>query len=31
VIDRAFAMQDAAEAHRYLESGEHIGKVLLVR
>jgi putative PIG3 family NAD(P)H quinone oxidoreductase len=31
VVDRAFAMQDAAEAHRYLESGEHIGKVLLVR
>jgi putative PIG3 family NAD(P)H quinone oxidoreductase len=31
VIDRAFAMQDAAEAHRYLDSGEHIGKVLLVR
>jgi putative PIG3 family NAD(P)H quinone oxidoreductase len=31
VVDRVFAMQDAAEAHRYLESGEHIGKVLLVR
>jgi putative PIG3 family NAD(P)H quinone oxidoreductase len=31
VVDRAFAMQDAAEAHRYLDSGDHIGKVLLVR
>jgi putative PIG3 family NAD(P)H quinone oxidoreductase len=31
VIDRVFALQDAAEAHRYLDSGEHIGKVLLVR
>ncbi|MCW2566227.1 MAG: quinone oxidoreductase [Mycobacterium sp.] len=31
VVDRVFAMQDAAEAHRYLDSGEHIGKVLLVR
>jgi putative PIG3 family NAD(P)H quinone oxidoreductase len=31
VIDRVFAMQDAAEAHRYLDSGEHFGKVLLVR
>jgi putative PIG3 family NAD(P)H quinone oxidoreductase len=31
VIDRVFAMQDAAEAHRHLDSGDHIGKVLLVR
>lgn len=31
VVDRALALQDAAEAHRILESGEIIGKVLLVR
>ena len=31
VIDRAFAMADAADAHRYFEQGNHIGKVLLVR
>jgi putative PIG3 family NAD(P)H quinone oxidoreductase len=31
VVDRALALQDAAEAHRVVESGEHIGKVLLVR
>jgi putative PIG3 family NAD(P)H quinone oxidoreductase len=31
VIDRVLAMQDAAEAHRVVASGEHIGKVLLVR
>ena len=29
VIDRAFPLADAAEAHRIVESGEHIGKVLL--
>jgi NADPH2:quinone reductase len=29
VIDREFPLADAAEAHRYLESGEHIGKVVL--
>lgn len=31
VIDRVLAMQDAAEAHRVVASGEHVGKVLLVR
>ncbi|GAA3387299.1 NAD(P)H-quinone oxidoreductase [Cryptosporangium minutisporangium] len=31
IIDRAIALQDAAEAHRVLESGEATGKVLLVR
>jgi len=31
VIDRVLAMQDAAEAHRAIAAGEHIGKVLLVR
>jgi len=30
VIDRALAMADAAEAHRVVEAGEHVGKVLLV-
>lgn len=29
VIDRTFTMTDAAEAHRYLETGDHIGKVVL--
>ena len=29
-IDRTFALADVAEAHRYLESRESIGKVLLV-
>lgn len=31
VLDRTFALADAAAAHRYLEQGEHVGKVLLVR
>ncbi|NUS74465.1 MAG: NAD(P)H-quinone oxidoreductase [Corynebacteriales bacterium] len=31
VIDKAFALADAADAHRYLEDGAQIGKVLLVR
>jgi putative PIG3 family NAD(P)H quinone oxidoreductase len=31
VIDRTVPMPDAAEAHRLLEAGVHIGKVLLVR
>jgi putative PIG3 family NAD(P)H quinone oxidoreductase len=30
VIDRAFALEDAARAHVYLQSGEHRGKVLLI-
>ncbi len=29
VIDRVLALEDAAEAHRLLDSSEHIGKVLL--
>ena len=31
VIDRKIPMANAAEAHRILEDGDHIGKVLLVR
>ncbi|HEX8526963.1 zinc-binding dehydrogenase, partial [Allosphingosinicella sp.] len=29
VIDRVFPLSDAAEAHRRMESGEHIGKIVL--
>ena len=29
VIDRTFALQDAAEAHRYIESRQAVGRVLL--
>ncbi len=29
VIDRTFAFKDVAQAHAYLESGAHVGKVLL--
>jgi NADPH:quinone reductase-like Zn-dependent oxidoreductase len=29
VIDRILTLDDAAEAHRLVESSEHIGKVLL--
>jgi len=29
IIDRTFALADAADAHRLVESSEHIGKVLL--
>jgi NADPH:quinone reductase-like Zn-dependent oxidoreductase len=29
VVDRAFPLAEAAEAHRLMESSEHIGKVLL--
>ena len=29
VVDRVVPMADAAEAHRAIESGEHVGKVLL--
>ena len=28
-VDRSFPFQDAAEAHRYIESRENLGKVLL--
>lgn len=29
VIDRVFPLADAADAHRRLESGEHVGKIVL--
>ncbi|MGN6331013.1 MAG: NAD(P)H-quinone oxidoreductase [Motilibacteraceae bacterium] len=29
VVDRSYPMSEAAQAHRYIDSGEHIGKVLL--
>lgn len=29
VIDRTFPMEDAANAHRHMESGAHIGKIVL--
>ena len=29
IVDRTFAMADVAEAHRWLESGDNVGKVLL--
>ena len=28
-VDKVFALEDAAEAHAYLEAGEHVGKVVL--
>ncbi|MFD9795118.1 NAD(P)H-quinone oxidoreductase [Streptomyces sp. NPDC059070] len=31
VVDREVALRDAAEGHRVLEGGGHVGKVLLVR
>jgi putative PIG3 family NAD(P)H quinone oxidoreductase len=31
IIDRKIAMADAAEAHRVIETSDHVGKVLLVR
>ncbi|TXS56047.1 zinc-binding dehydrogenase, partial [Streptomyces sp. t39] len=30
VVDRTVPLQDAAEGHRALEAGSHVGKVLLV-
>ena len=30
VIDRTFALQDAAAAHRYIESRQAVGRVLLI-
>ncbi len=30
VVDRTFPLSDAAEAHRRMESGDHIGKIVLV-
>ena len=29
VIDKVFAFDDIVEAHRYLESNQHIGKVVV--
>jgi putative PIG3 family NAD(P)H quinone oxidoreductase len=29
IVDRVFGLAEAAEAHRYLESGAHMGKVIL--
>ena len=29
LVDRTFPLAEAAEAHRYLESGAHVGKVIL--
>lgn len=29
IVDRRFALDEAAQAHEYVESGSHIGKVLL--
>ena len=29
IVDRVFPLADAAAAHRYLESGAHIGKLIL--
>ena len=29
VIDRTFALKDVAQAHAYMESGVHVGKILL--
>lgn len=31
IVDRTFPMSEAGDAHRYLESGDAIGKVVLVR
>jgi len=30
VIDRSFPLAEAAAAHRYMESGNHVGKILLI-
>jgi putative PIG3 family NAD(P)H quinone oxidoreductase len=29
IVDRVFPLADASEAHRYLESGVHIGKIIM--
>ncbi|MEE2876656.1 MAG: zinc-binding dehydrogenase [Candidatus Neomarinimicrobiota bacterium] len=30
ILDRTFAMSEAAEAHHYIEEGKHFGKVVLI-
>ena len=30
LVDRTFPLAQAVEAHRYLESGAHVGKVILL-
>jgi NADPH:quinone reductase-like Zn-dependent oxidoreductase len=30
IVDRTFPLPEAAAAHRLMESGEHIGKIVLV-
>jgi NADPH:quinone reductase-like Zn-dependent oxidoreductase len=30
VVDRTFPLADAAAAHAYLESGTHVGKIVLI-
>ena len=30
IIDRTVPMRDAAEAHRLMESSEHVGKIILL-
>ena len=29
VVDRTFALHDTSQAHAYMESGAHVGKILL--
>jgi len=29
LVDRVFPLADAAEAHRYMESSAHVGKIIL--
>jgi NADPH2:quinone reductase len=29
IIDRAFPLEQAAEAHRWMETGQHTGKIIL--
>ncbi|MFI6084429.1 NAD(P)H-quinone oxidoreductase [Streptomyces sp. NPDC051217] len=31
IVDRTFPLSEAADAHRALESGDHVGKILLLR
>jgi NADPH:quinone reductase-like Zn-dependent oxidoreductase len=29
IIDKTFSLTEAAQAHAYLEAGDHLGKVIL--